>query len=72
MNRVITLLLQAGLLVSTAAAIAYAVRILLGTLFDTSWYWAGALAALAGPVAFALALRLISDRIDPDGKAPNA
>lgn len=72
MSRAITLLLEIGLVISVVAAIGYAVQIALGVLFGTSWYWAGALAAFAGPVAFALALRLTSDRGAPGGKAPNA
>jgi hypothetical protein len=58
MSRAINLLLEAGLIVSALGALAYAIRIILGTVINISWYWGGAIGAFAGPVAFAAALNL--------------
>jgi hypothetical protein len=55
MESVIRLSLSIGLLLSALAGIAYAGVVLVGTLLPVSWYWGGALAAFAGPLAFALA-----------------
>lgn len=56
MSRIVALLLEAGLIVSAIGAILYSLRIIMGSIIDVSWYWGGAMAAFAGPVAFALAL----------------
>ena len=58
MNRALTFLLQVGLALTSVAAILFAVRIIVQQTLGGSWYWGGAMAAFAGPVAFAVALRL--------------
>ena len=58
MTRALTIMLQIGLAVTSVAAILFALRIILQQTIGGSWYWGGALAAFAGPVAFALALYL--------------
>ena len=63
MTRAISLVLQIGLVVSSIAAILFALRIILEQILGGSWYWGGAMAAFAGPVAFSLALYLFEHRI---------
>ena len=58
MSRVITLLLEIGILVTSIAAILFAAKIILEQTIGGSWYWGGALAAFSGPALFALALNL--------------
>ena len=70
MSRLISLILQVGLLLSAVAGILFAVRIILQQTIGGSWFWGGAMAAFAGPVFFALALQLF-ERRDGAGK-PNA
>ena len=70
MSRLISILLRVGLVVSAVAAIIGAVRMGLGFVLNLSWYWAGLMAAFAGPVSFALAIYLF-ERRDGVGK-PNA
>jgi hypothetical protein len=57
MKRLISLLLQAGLVLTAVAGILFAVRIILQQALGIGhWYWAGAVAAFVGPLAFAAAL----------------
>ncbi len=62
MSRAITLILQIGLLLSAAAGILFAVRIIVQQTIGGSWFWGGAMAAFAGPAFFALALHLFERR----------
>ena len=57
MKRVITLLLQAGIVLTAIAAILFAVRMIVQQALGAgSWYWGGAIASFLGPVALAAAL----------------
>ena len=64
MNRLVALLLTAGLIIAAIGAIAQAVLMLADVFLpqQLSWYWGGALAYFAAPVAFALTLRLLDER----------
>ena len=74
MKRVLSLLLQAGMVLTSVAGILFAVRMILQqSLGIGRWYWAGAVAAFVGPLAFAAALyvfeRCITSRAP---ESPNA
>ena len=58
MSRVITILLEIGIVVTSIAAILFAAKIILEQTIGGSWYWGGALAAFSGPALFTLALSL--------------
>ncbi len=64
MNRLLSLVLQAGLVVASIAAVAQAVLMMADVFLpgQLPWYWGGALAYFAAPVAFALTLRLLDGR----------
>ena len=57
-GRLISILLIAGLVLSSIAAIAGSVRIIIGVLLGVQWFWGGAFAAYVGPLCFAAALYL--------------
>jgi len=58
MDRAARLLLLTAILLSTIAAIVASVRVIFGFTLGSNWYFAGVLAAYAGPLALAAALRL--------------
>ena len=63
MSRVVALALQIGILLGAVAGILYLVRIILQLVSGVgSWYWAGAMASFAAPLAFALALHFYERR----------
>ena len=63
MNRAIVIILQIGLVLSAIAGILFALRIILQqAAIGGGWHWGGAMAAFAGPVAFAFALYLFDRR----------
>ena len=68
MDRAIRFLLLGGLILSSIAALTAAVRILVGFMAGTEWYWAGAVAAYCGPLGFAAALYVF----DRSGRRANA
>jgi hypothetical protein len=71
MRRAITLLLQAGLLLSTIGAILFALQIIVGLTLGSRWFWGGAVAAFLGPVAFASTLFLVERwEASASGEAP--
>jgi hypothetical protein len=57
-DRLIRILLQAGLALSGVGALVGSVRVILGFLLGAHWFWGGVLAAYLGPACFAGALRL--------------
>ena len=63
MSRINVMVLEVGLLISSLAAILFALRIILQQVIGGSWFWGGAMAAFAAPVAFALALYLYDRRL---------
>ena len=61
MKKAVDLLLAAGLVTSSLAAIAYSIRALIGIVHQTvNWDFAGLLAVYAGPVFFATALYIVN------------
>lgn len=60
MSRATDSLLRLGVLVGTAAALAQLAVMIIGLILPVRWYWGGALAFFAAPVAFALTLRLLA------------
>jgi len=56
MDKVIRLLLQIALVLSSFAAFLASIRIFLGFALGTNWFWGGPIAAYFGPASFALAL----------------
>jgi hypothetical protein len=58
MDRALRFLLQIGLALACIAALTASARVIVGFMLGIHWYWAGVLAAFAGPVAFAAALFL--------------
>lgn len=58
MERFTRILLLVGLLLSTIAALAYSVRIIVGLVFGANWFWGGAFGAYLGPIVFAGAMYL--------------
>jgi hypothetical protein len=53
-------LLRWGVLISTGGALLQLVLMIVGLLLPVRWYWGGAIAFFAAPVAFALTQRLIA------------
>ena len=68
MNRAILLSLQLGMLLSTIAAIVFAIRIVVGLTLGANWFWGGAVGAFIGPVSFAIALYLFERRPATESK----
>jgi hypothetical protein len=64
MNRIVQLLLRVGLLLGIVGSIGQLVIMVLDVFIPSSlrWYWGGALAFFAAPVAFALTMRLLDER----------
>ena len=62
MDGLVRLLLTVGLVLASVAAFTASLRVIVGYMFGTEWYWGGVLAAYAGPVAFAAALYLLDRR----------
>jgi hypothetical protein len=63
-KRVVTILLQVGLLLAAANAVLFCVRIALQQVLGFGrWYWGGAFAVFVAPAALALALQLY-ERVD--------
>ena len=58
MDGLVRLLLTVGLVLSALAAFTASLRIMMGYLVGTEWYWGGVIAAYAGPAVFAGALYL--------------
>jgi hypothetical protein len=56
--RINQVLLEAGLLLGSLAAILYLVRMIIGSILGVEWFWGGAVASLFAPLSFAAALRL--------------
>jgi hypothetical protein len=54
------LLLRFGVLLGTIAALLQLALMIAGLLLPVRWYWGGALAFFAAPVAFALTQRLLT------------
>ena len=62
MSRAISFTFQAGILLSAAAGILFAIRIIPEQTIAGSWYWGGAIAVFVGPGLFAVALYVIERR----------
>jgi hypothetical protein len=59
MSRAISVILQAGILLSAVAGIPFAIRIIQEQTIAGSWYWGAAIVVFAGPALFAVALYVI-------------